>query len=88
MSRYNANLENDIKLVWGYDNPLQEYFIEMLDAEGEHIFALGTTMILKAHPANPSKQTYNKAELFEVYKKYAEHIPAEHISAMALDLPF
>ncbi len=88
MSRYAKKVDNAYTLNWGYDNPLKEYFIELLDSEGEHVCALGTNVCLMPMPESPRKMKYSKAEIQAVFNRYAEYIPEAHLSALALDLPF
>ena len=87
MSRYSKKINNDT-LAWGYDNPLQEYFIQLYDQSDECVFELGTTATLVPHPQFPSKIMWSNKEILEIFEQYHTVIPAEHIAAVKENKPF
>ena len=88
MSRYSAQL-GDKTLAWGYDSPLQEYFIQLYsDHDDRCIFELGTVATTQPHPDYPGKKAWSRGEILGIYEQYAEYIPQKHRDAVALDMVF
>jgi hypothetical protein len=81
-------MRNGETLTWGYDRPLQSYFIQLEDIDDELIFDIGNIVSLKAHPNKPDKLNYSNAELLEVLQDYTDIVPKAHIDAITLDLEF
>lgn len=88
MSRYTKTIEGGKELSWGYDRPLQEYFVQLFCTETEEpIFDCGNVSTTVPHPAN-EKLRYSNSELLEIMQEFSGHIPEEHLQAVAMDLPF
>lgn len=92
MSRHTTRFDNK-ELAWGYDNPINEYFIQLWDSKREPftddpIFSIGTVAPLTPHPKYPDKTKWSKDEVLAIYKEYSDHIPESHIRAMENDKPF
>jgi hypothetical protein len=97
MSRYTTPLPNGRTVAYGYDRPLQEYFIseyyskeEMLnkDADSDCVYCISSHTTLVPHPNSPEKMQYANSELLEILESYGDAIPEQHIVALTLDLPF
>jgi hypothetical protein len=86
MSRYTKVLEDGTYVAYGYDEPLQEYFIQLFDSEEECLFSIANYNTLLEHPDAPHKVRYSNSELLEVFQKY--NLPVNHIIMLASDLPF
>lgn len=95
MSRYSKIIEKDGKkteVVWGYDPPLQEYFLQEFnpnaaDDEEDCIFSISSISTLEFHPRFPGKFRYKNSEILELMSEY-DVIPDEHKQAVAMDLPY
>lgn len=95
MSRYQKEIsEEGILLVWGFDNPMSEYFLQAfrMDAlpdEDDVIFSISSYHTLTPHPEYEDRETWSNAEMLELIEKdYGDHVPAAHKNAMAVDSPF
>ena len=97
MSRYSRNILVDNvphSLAWGFDRPLSEYFIQLFDESDTEdfrddcVFSVSSITTTKAHPEFPSKMHWTNGELLQVFERYKDVIPHEHIDALTLDLPF
>ena len=72
MSRYNIQLDDNTTFVYGYDNPLMEYFFQYFDEEGDITReGAGTQSTL----------------LVEFDAVGIERIPESHVEHVAMDLP-
>lgn len=83
MSRYSAINDKGEKFDYGYDHPLQEYFLQGTikdedTGEMEPIEIVGSL-----------SDTYGSAgNLLEALKERNIQVPKEHLAAMIGDLPF
>lgn len=94
MSRYTKKLKEDTQtLVWGFDRPMSEYFIQLFDdtetiGDGL-VFSISSVFTMVQHPDHPGKTKWGNGELLELIKKdYPNDIPSEHIDALVMDIPF
>jgi hypothetical protein len=87
MSRYSTQIDGNT-LAWGYDRPLNEPFIQMLDSEDNSIFELGLQFTTQPHPNFPRKLNWDLEELIGIFEIYQTHIPEEHMAALKKGLPF
>lgn len=94
MSRYTEKYE-DKEISWGYDEPMQEYFIMALteDEDGEEVveYWVGSHVTIEPHPDWPDKATYSNGDFLELIEnntELKETIPAAHKDAIAMDLKF
>lgn len=95
MSRYSRTLEDNRILVWGYDGPLDEYFVqltklphEMKNDNDEYMFSISNVYTLIPHPETPEKTKYTNQEILLLLKPYRNIIPEQHWIAIEGDLPF
>jgi len=91
MSRYSKNIIKEDKqynIAWGYDYPLNSYFIQEFDEKDDIVFDVDSYRSIKCHPLFPDKYQFSNGEILEVYKIYTDVIPEEHLEALVLDLPF
>ncbi len=94
MSRFTTEIEDGKKtLVWGFDRPMSEYFIQLIDNVTEEdedvVFAISNVFTLTPHPEHLDKERWSTGELVELLQKdFANKVPQEHIDHMLLDLPF
>jgi hypothetical protein len=97
MSRYSKPLPDGRTVVWGWDNPLQEYFLEVyrakwemvgLDPDDDVLFAIGSETTLTPHPAIPDKTIYTNIEMAKMMDEYQIVIPLLHIASVRLGVPF
>ena len=80
MSQYRATNDKGEEFAYGYDRPLQEYFL-FKDAPEEDSGCINLVGSLS--------DTYGSAaNLLEAIEKHGIEIPEEHRNAMMLDLPF
>ena len=82
MSRYSfKTVKNDkiYSVAYGYDRPLQEYFIQVFDntmpEDEECIIWEGSHMTNKSN-----------SEILEIFEQW--DVPGDHLQQVALDLPF
>jgi len=95
MSRYFERLSDGKELVWGYDEPLKEYFIQLYkspsDLVDEYeeglIFSIANWNTVQPHPEYPEKFKYTNREILEVLMDF-KVAPTEHTIAIAIGLPF
>ena len=101
MSRYNAKLPNGRSIAWGFDYPLQEFFLHEYFSEAEQDalpeetlnitdgvhFAVSSQNTLTPHPKYPDRMKWSNGEILELMNQYPE-IPEEHKLQLALDQPF
>jgi hypothetical protein len=72
MSRYSIRLDEQTTFVYGYDNPLMEYFFQYINAEGD---------VIKAGAGTQST-------LLNAFDEVGiELIPESHVNDVALDMP-
>ena len=88
MSRYNAITKNGLEMAFGYDRPLQEYFLCVYDEQGELIAdfsSSGNSMVKQHPPASNSKMwsMISQTMCDEDAVKYEKLL-----SNIMLDLPF
>jgi len=88
MSRYSVDLPSGELLIWGFDAPLSEYFIELEASDGECVWSVSNQFSMLCHPKYPGKFVFSRGEMMQFFDDYKEFIPASHIERMALDLPF
>lgn len=88
MSRYTAAIVHGYELAWGFDEPNSEYFIQLFDPEEECVFSIANYWTTQYHPEFPRKARWSNGELLEIFQRYADVVPAEHIQALVSDLPF
>lgn len=81
MSRYSKRID-ETELCWGFDTPLNEYFLQLYDKDDEIIFCIGTVAPLSEHPLYPGKNAWSKEDILNLYKSYIDYIPQEHIQAV------
>lgn len=98
MSRYCHEFRKDGKLYlvsYGYDRPLQEYFIHAeeidppLDPPSDDrgmLFAVSSYNTMQCHPDYPGKMRWSNSELSELFTEWG--VPYEYRVQLALDLPF
>lgn len=102
MSRYTKTLSNGRTIAWGYDTPLQEYFLtefwtakeakQLEDMEEgifdpEVVFSIMSYTTTCPHPDTPDKLHYSNGEILKLMERYPE-IPTAHKKAVMLDMPF
>jgi hypothetical protein len=75
------------RVVYGYDRPLREYFIQAwdLESDGAPLFSVSNRFALEPHPDTPEKFDYSNGELLELYEEWG--VPEEHVQLLAMDLP-
>lgn len=78
MSQYRAKGEKGRTYVYGFDRPLQEYFLTIATPRGNHFSLVGSLGSIYGSGIN----------LLEVLKKRKVVVPQEHVRAMEMDLPF
>lgn len=82
MSRYTHECCIDgkhLEVAYGFDNPLQEYFIQVFDKDDEEGF---TPIVWEG-----SRMTHkSNGEMLELFEKYL--VPENHCLALTLDLTF
>ena len=80
MSRYNATNDAGETFAYGYDEPLQDYFIQKdaPDEEAGYVPLVGSL-----------SGTYGSgANLLAAIDEHKVQVPEDHRTAMVLDLPF
>lgn len=96
MSRYTDHF-NGVDIAWGYDEPLQEYFIQAIkvpdndEDEEETLFWIGSHMTIVPHPLFPDKTTYSNGDILTLIDQdpvLREIIPVGHKDQIAMDLKF
>jgi hypothetical protein len=94
MSRYTKQID-DALYVWGYDRPLQEYFLQahnlkepLRDDDDGVLFSISSYNTLKPHPSTPRKMRYSNGEILELMEDLGDVVPEEHRYAIAMDIPF
>ena len=95
MSRYAGILANSRLAVWGYDTPLDEYFVhlyklpsEMMDEDDELLFAIANKNIFITHPERPDKRLYTNEEIIGLLESFGDVVPVQHIEAIIEGKPF
>jgi len=90
MSRYTKKIQSGETIVWGFDRPLSEYYLQLYDKEDKLNFSISNYYTIEPHPKFPQKIKWSTGELLELIEKenYKEHIPKEHLQYMIADLPF
>lgn len=100
MSRYTALVDNKTKeLAWGFDPPLEEYFVSLEhrvgdgDEDENTIWWVGSRMTLKEHPRikpinRGGHMAYSNGKILEILEEYKDVVPKEHLNAIVADLPF
>lgn len=98
MSQYIEKIpEAQVEVHWGYDEPLQEYFLSLFDLsvmddrEEDCIYSIMSHSTTMCHPGYPGKFDWSNSEILELIEKnkYLRNIiPKEHKEAIALDVPF
>ena len=76
MSRFVAANANGQEFAYGFDRPLGEYFIQLLDGEDDATDLCG-------FPVNNG----TNGNFLEVVSQYGIQIPDEHLDNVCLDLP-
>jgi len=77
MSRFQATNESGKKFVYGFDRPLQEYFLQVIE-DGEPQEIVGSLGLLSGTNGN----------MLEALQENEVQIPEEHLDRIILDLPF
>ena len=95
MSRYGGILANSRLAIWGYDAPLDEYFIhvhklpgEMIDEDDELLYAIANKNTFITTPEQPDKELYTNEEIGEILKSFGDVVPVQHIEAITEGKPF
>lgn len=84
MSRYNLALPCGATLVYGYDFPLQRYFIEVWnDNDEKPVYSKEGTKLVVFHWMEAYAKAMGKDE-----DEVAELFPHAHLCALALDQTF
>lgn len=90
----------NVTVAYGFDRPMQEYFLTVEKAEPDQsqnqdviptrdedvIFAVSSHFSLNPHPDAPGKLSYSNSELFDLFEEFG--VNEEHKAALALDVPF
>lgn len=92
MSRY-THIKSNIEYAWGYDEPMQEYFIQAedllaKDEDNSTLWWIGSHTTVVPHPSYPTKMSWTNSEIIALVKTQQVPIPEEHVEAIAADLPF
>lgn len=90
MSQYTKFVQKhgkNYRVVYGFDRPLTEYFIQVWDSADEDcpVFAVSNYCTLDPHPEAPDKFRYTNSELLPLFLEW--EVPEEHIHCLVLDLP-
>lgn len=78
MSRYLVDLPNGEKVVYGYDRPLQYYFVDHIDADGEVEAKVGMLSFVYGSALNA----------LECLTALHCPLPPDHLVSLYMDLPF
>lgn len=101
MSRYTKEIDDHIYVCYGYDHPLQGYFIQVYDRRHEWKESNTEEQNIAAEEVDPSgcgeidsyatngmllaKHVVGRGKIVEVLEKY--DISKEHLTNIALDQP-
>lgn len=98
MSRYQALMSNSRSVVWGYDQQLDEFFLEEHWAQSEvamdplkedsSVFAIGTKMTFNPHPLYPGKMIFTNEEIATIMANYITYIGPDDIARVHNGTPF
>ena len=72
-----------LEVAYGFDRPLQEYFIQVFDTTAPDTDDDDTHCILWEGNRMTDK---SNSEMLELFKEYG--VPENHLQQVALDLPF
>ena len=91
MSRYHK-VVGASEYAWGYDPPLQEYFLQKFK-DNEIVFSIGSNNTIACHPDYPNKLHWSNSEIVDVIEAIHKEegwriIPRQHVAAIVLDIPF
>lgn len=92
MSRYTARTSDQRRMVFGFDPPLSEYFIQVYDSSGElaeDYNSSGMTMVPMPEPYNrpmSNSSIYEKVKELIDLSDFNKYKP--QLDKMLLDLPF
>lgn len=74
--------------LYGYDNPLQEFFFIKFDKEGEVVFSIANHMTSEPHEDFPNKFNFSNGEILEIVnEELGNDAPENFTLALTLDLP-
>jgi len=88
MSRYSATTTDGLEMAFGYDRPLQEYFLCVYDESDELIadFSSSGNSMVRNHPP---MSNYKILDLIRKTMCQQDQIKyAQHLDCVGMDLPF
>ena len=101
MSRYTKQIDNHISIAYGYDEPLQGYFIQVYDnrleweenkteeenakAEAVDFSGCGEINSFATNDKLISRHVVNRSRILEILDEY--DVNKEHCNCVALDQP-
>mgnify|MGYP006283902361 CR=1 FL=1 len=77
MSRFLASNERGQKFSYGFDRPLQEYFLQVIE-DGEPVEIVGSL----------GRRSGTNGNMLDALVEYGVEIPEEHKDRIIFDLPF
>ena len=88
MSRYNAITKNGLEMAFGYDRPLQEYFLCVYDEKGELIadFSSSGNSMVRQHPPTSNSKMHSMISQTMCNEDAVKYEPL--LRNILLDLPF
>lgn len=92
MSRLTKHTERFV-IAYGYDNPLQEYFVQKFDKtksderDENIVYSLSTNMNEVNHPDYPKRNRTSRGQMLEILEQEGFDKKDDIMWALAMDLP-